>query len=216
MSSSPFQSTNQADSSENLQNLRQLPYFTLNPILVDSHTPILHQTIDFNAAFVQIQIPREQINNKTIQDLSFSSLPELIPNLDFILSTHPENPGFIPRTDREVDQTPDLFHISPTIDLDPFETILDTYSNDFLPDPPPYSQSEEDLPEYQQPWRRDIILRRIRILQSEATALYRQVDQQRSEQIAIYNAAVNTQLRERDLQYAMIIDHLKDLLDLWQ
>lgn len=221
MSYSPFQSTNLSHSSDNLQNLLQLPFFTSNPISVDPHTSILRQTIDFSAAFIQLHIPQEQsyfqqINSgitqfnspdqsiNHIQDNSFSSLPELIPNLDFILPTHTA----------EV-QTPDLFQISSSIDLDPLESILDTSSLDHQSDPPPYSPSREDPPSYQQPWRREIILRRIRILQSEATSLYRRIDQQRTERIEIYNQAVNTQLREQDFQYATIINHLEDLLELW-
>lgn len=199
------------NSLDNLQDFSHLPFFTPNPI---SNNP---STLNLSNAFLQINIPEElsffqQINNGSIQlpssdqgsshsrqqSQSFSSLPDLIP-----LDHHFSN------------SIPDLFLITPSIDLTSINNILDTSSNTFFVDPPSYTPSDENLPSCQPPWNREIILRRIRILRTEATDLYRQVDQQRNENIAIYNAAVNTQLRDHDYRYQSSINHLEDLLDLW-
>lgn len=207
---------NSFESSDNLQRFSHLPFSTSNLLSNNIPTPHVSDTNNYNSAFLQIHIPEDlsffqQINTgitplstsdqepfHSDQSQSFSSLPDLVPlDQEF---TH---------------STPDLFSITPSIDFTSINNILDTSSNNFSVDPPSYTPSDENIPGYQPPWNREIILRRIRILQTEATDLYRQVDQRRNENIAIYNAAVNTQLRDHDHRYQSNINHLEDLLDLW-
>lgn len=99
----------------------------------------------------------------------------------------------VPNTNLD-NNLPDLFPVENTFDIEPLESYLDTSSTDFLEPPPEYSPSGNSSPPYQLPWRRETVLRRIRILQSEATALYQQIDQIRSHNILLHNEAVNTQL----------------------
>lgn len=206
MSSSATNSTH-TETSDNLNAFSHLPFSSslFYPRLLSQS-----DQISVNSAFIQIPsfpTPDQQLReiNRTsvFQTHSLSNSTSSIPDL-------------VPNTDYHRDPTePDLFHVHNTFDLSSLETHLDTSTTTLATQPPPYTTSDENPPSYHPPWAREIILRRIRILQREATDLYRQIDQRRNESVAIYNAAVDTQLRHHDSQYQTNIEHLEDLLDLW-
>lgn len=208
--------------SDNLQTLQELPFFITDNYL--SPFSFIHNNpFDATAGFVQLPIsgdltyfqeintvlhhpfsphhpssPQSHTPSRTHSlSLSFSSLPDLVPIKDIS------------------NNVPDLFPVHNTFDLTSIAYHLDTSTNDFSIRPPEYSHIDTYPPGYSPPWERAIILRCIRILQQEATDLYRIVDQRREENIAIYNAAVNSQLRDHDTRYQRNIEHLEDLLQIW-
>lgn len=221
----------------NQQLLQELPFFYHH---ISSESYSFTQSVslisqsrvseDINEGFIQIPVTRrlgdfqqihtgrielpisdpESLNITRQEDLSHSSQ-------DQPQSQSPPSsslPDLVPITDWE-DNVPDLFPVLNTFDINTINSRLDTSSTVFRSPPPEYFLSEEALPRYQQPWGREIVLRRIRILQTEATELYRRIDQIRSDNILLYNEAINTQLRDHDVRYQNNIDHLEDLLDLW-
>lgn len=139
------------------------------------------------------------LSPSSVDQQSFSYLPELVPNSDLRIASN----------------TPDLSLVLNTFDLSSLDPLLDTSSNTFSTPPPAYSHSDKNPPDYQPPWGREVIFRHIRILQTQATEFYQEVEQRRTENIAIYNTAIDTQLRNHDDRYQSNIDHLDDLLELW-
>lgn len=154
----------------------------------------------------------QQINDISNQDSTPDSLSSSLSHSNSYSSL----PELVPITNEDlIDGVPDLFTVHNTFDLESLNTLLDTSSNTFDITPPDYSFTDTQPPGYQPQWAEAVILRRIRILQREATELYRVVDQRREENIALYNAAVNSQLRDHDTRYQQNIEHLEDLLNIW-
>lgn len=229
----PFQTlSNHSEPSDILQDFQHLPFSFDNHFLSFLPTSSQHVGI-FDASVGILQLPIsedlnyfQQINTSLNQPFSFEQSFSSFSSHSQIHSQHLSRsqspalssssiPDLVPNEDIRDNGVPDLYTVYNTFDLNSLNGHLDTSLNTFEIRPPSYTASDTNPPGYHPPWEREVILRRIRILQNEATDLYRIVDQRREENIAIYNAAVNSQLRDHDTRYQQNIEHLEDLLDIW-